>query len=70
MFRKEWCENEKKFGFWSISNYLEHMVILCGESIARIPEAWKRLLDPDSGNGVDVLKRKWMKFDFPPKTGF
>ena len=24
-------------------------VILCGESIARIPEPWKRFLDPDSG---------------------
>ncbi len=24
-------------------------VILCGESIARIPEPWKCFLDPDSG---------------------
>ena len=24
-------------------------VILCEESIARIPESWKRFLDPDSG---------------------
>ena len=26
-------------------------VILCEKSIPRIPEAWKRFLDPDSGNG-------------------
>ena len=27
-------------------------VILCGESIARTPEAWKRFFDPDSGKSV------------------
>ena len=27
-------------------------VILCEKSIARIPEAWKRFLDPDSGKMV------------------
>ena len=33
-------------------------IILCEKSIPRIPEAWKRFLDPDSGNEVGVLKRK------------
>ena len=32
-------------------------VILCGESIARIPELWKRFPDPDLG-GKWLLKRK------------
>jgi hypothetical protein len=35
-----------------------------GESIARIPEAWKHFLDPDSGNGVDVLTRRSKKILF------
>ena len=39
-------------------------VILCEKSIPRIPEAWKRFLDPDSGNGVGVLKRKSNIFGF------
>ena len=40
--------SEKKF----FSNFLTSNplgVILCGESIARIPEPWKCFLDPDSG---------------------
>ena len=39
-------------------------LILCGESIARIPEALKRFLDPDSGKVVGVLKRKSKKVRF------
>jgi hypothetical protein len=36
-------------------------IILCGESI---PEAWKRFLDPVSGNEVGVLTRKSKNFLF------
>ena len=43
-------------------------LILCGESIARTPEAWKRFLDPDSGKVVGVLKRKSNISDFYEKT--
>ena len=39
-------------------------LILCEESIARIPEPWKRFPDPDSGKVVGVLKRKWTKIQF------
>ena len=48
--------------FFCKVTYLE--AILCKKSIPRIPEAWKRFLDPDSGNGVDVLKRKSNIFGF------
>ena len=43
-------------------------LILCKESIARIPEPWKRFLDPDSGKVVGVLKRKSKFSDFYEKT--
>ena len=39
-------------------------LILCEESIARIPEPWKRFPDPDSGKVVGVLKRKSNIFRF------
>ena len=39
-------------------------LILCEESIARIPEPWKRFPDPDSGRVVGVLKRKSNIFRF------
>ena len=39
-------------------------VILCEKSIPRIPESWKCFLDPDSGDGVGVLKRKSNIFEF------
>ena len=54
-FPEKFFENLKK-------NFLG--VILCEKSIPRIPEAWKRFLDPDSGNGVGVLKRKSNIFEF------
>jgi hypothetical protein len=42
-----------------LENFLLRMthsrVILCGESIARIPEALKCFLDPDSGDRISVL---------------
>jgi hypothetical protein len=44
-----------KFEF-SPENQL-YSIFLCEKSIARIPEAWKRFLDPDSGNEIGVLKR-------------
>ena len=40
------------------------LLILCEESIARIPESWKRFPDPDSGKVVGVLKRKSNIFRF------
>jgi hypothetical protein len=40
----------------------------CKKLIARTPKIWKRLLDPDSGNGVGVLKRKSNIFGFYEKT--
>ena len=39
-------------------------VILCEKSIPRIPESWKCFPDPDSGDGVGVLKRKSNIFVF------
>ena len=38
--------------------------ILCEKSIPRIPESWKYFPDPDSGDGVGVLKRKSNIFEF------
>ena len=37
-------------------------VILCGESIARTPEAWKRFLDPDSGEESVRIEAKIKHF--------
>ena len=42
------------------------VIILCGKSIVRIPEALKFFLDPDSGNVVGVLTRKSKNFLFMP----
>ena len=58
----------KKVHFWGLKIFLLKMihmeVILCGESIARISEAWKRCLDPDSGNEFGILTRKSKNFYF------
>ena len=37
-------------------------VILCEKSIPRIPEAWKRFFDPDSGKWVFCIEAKLWKF--------
>ena len=39
-------------------------VILCEKSIARIPEAWKRFLDPDSGKELAFSHKNPKMFDF------
>ena len=60
----------QKTGIWGIffdPKFFSKMtllwLILCEESIARIPEAWRRFVDSDSGNKF-VLKRKYEKFGF------
>ena len=46
--------------FWNFSLKIIFLgVISCGESIARIPEAWKGFSAPDSGKWVFLLKRKY-----------
>ena len=47
--------------FWIIVVF---EIILCKESNARIPEACKRFIGPDSGNECGVLTRKSKKFIF------
>ena len=43
-------------------------VILCGESIARIPEPWKCFLDPDSGKESVYWSENQTFSDFYEKT--
>jgi len=49
------CIEEKIEKFWNFSLKIIFLgVISCGESIARIPEAWKGFSVPDSGKLVHV----------------
>ena len=43
-------------------------VILCEESIARIPESWKRFLNPDSGKESVYWSENQTFSDFYEKT--
>ena len=46
------------------------MLILCGESIARIPKAWKRFPDPESENQSVYWSENRKFFNFLPENDF
>ena len=57
------CIEAKIEKFWNFSLKIIFLgVISCGESIARIPEAWKCFPDPDSGKWVFCIEAKIWKF--------
>jgi hypothetical protein len=54
--RCHWSTPTRQNGRW-LAWFVRH-------SLQRIPKPWKSFLDPDSGNGVGVLKRKSNIFGF------
>ena len=66
--KREFCQFLRSFFekiFFLIFKKMTFMgVILCEKSIPRIPESWKCFPDPDSRDGVGVLKRKSNIFGF------
>ena len=63
------CIEAKIEKFWNFSLKIIFLgVISCEESIARIPEAWKRFLDPDSGKESVYWSENQTFSDFYEKT--
>ena len=68
MLSTGWALKNRNFAvFWrkNLRNFFSKSdllgIILCKKSIVRIPKPWKCFLDPDSGKGLCVTKRKWAK---------